>query len=480
MVIQLYNTLTNSKADFTPVEPGKVKFYVCGPTVYDYIHIGNGRAFVAFDVLRRFLKSQGYEVLYVMNLTDIDDRIIERSIKEGVPTEEITEKYTQAFFEDLDALGILRADIYPKATEHVEEIISLIRKLMDEGFAYEVEGDVFYDVNKFKDYGKLSGKKLEDLIAGSRVEIDERKHNPFDFALWKAQKPGEPAWESPWGMGRPGWHIECSAMSMKYLGQNFDIHAGGIDLVFPHHENEIAQSEAVSGEQLANNWLHNGFLQIDGAKMAKSLGNFKRVRDIVKIYPGAIIRLFFLQKHYRSPIDFTQEGLEAAKTASARLRTFYQNLCNAIEDLNIEAPDQTKLADHASRARDHVDVLRTRALEALADDLDTPAAVSCLFDLVRETNKVLSKATFSAEEKVLLRRTKNLFDELESIFGITKESESGEESQLVDRLISILIDVREQLRVNKDWELSDKIRDELQKNGVVLEDKTGKTTWRLK
>ncbi|MCG8608412.1 cysteine--tRNA ligase, partial [bacterium] len=365
MAVKLYNTLTRAKQELEPVEPGKVKFYVCGPTVYDYIHIGNGRAFVVFDVLRRLLRYLKYDVTYVMNLTDIDDRIIERSIKEGISTEEITHKYTEAFFEDLDALGVERADIHPKATEHVADIIHLIEELVDKGFAYQVDGDVYYDVSKFNEYGKLSGKKLDDLIAGSRVDVDERKRHPFDFALWKAQKPGEPGWESAWGVGRPGWHIECSAMSMKYLGQTFDIHAGGNDLIFPHHENEIAQSEAASQKPFVNHWLHNGFLQIDGTKMAKSLGNFKRVRDIVKVYPTNVIRLFFLQKHYRGPMDFTQSGLEAAKRASTRLNTFLDNLKRVTHGQNGDLLDRASLSEDESKFLDFLDKTMDKFFEAL-------------------------------------------------------------------------------------------------------------------
>jgi len=329
--MKLFNTFSQKVEEFKPIENGKVKFYVCGPTVYNYIHIGNARAFIVFDVLRRFMEFSGYEVIYVLNLTDIDDRIIEQSIKEKIDTREITKKYSEAFFEDIKSLNIKPATMNPRATDHVDEIINLIKKLVEQGFAYESAGDVLFDVSKFEAYGKLSKKNLDELKSGARIAIDEKKNNPLDFVLWKKQKPGEPAWDSPWGKGRPGWHIECSAMSMKYLGETFDIHAGGVDLTFPHHENEIAQSECASNKKFVNYWLHNGFLNIDGNKMSKSLGNFKTVRDVLKSYSGSAIRTFFLQKHYRSQIDLTPEGLQAATSASVRLNTFYNNLSQAVK-----------------------------------------------------------------------------------------------------------------------------------------------------
>ncbi|MFQ5772182.1 MAG: cysteine--tRNA ligase, partial [bacterium] len=480
--LKLYNTLSKSKEEFVPIEKGKVKFYMCGPTVYDYIHIGNARAFIVFDVLRNFLAYRNYEVTYVMNLTDIDDRIIERSIKEGIETQEITKKYTKAFFEDIDSLGILKADVHPKATEHVDDIINLIQNLMDNGLAYEVNGDVFYDVTKFKNYGKLSGKVIDDLIAGSRVAVDEKKRNPLDFALWKSQKPGEPAWESPWGLGRPGWHIECSTMSMRYLGQSFDIHAGGIDLIFPHHENEIAQSEGATGQRFVKYWLHNGFLQINGDKMAKSLGNFKTVREVLKIYPGVVIRVFFLQKHYRSPIDFTHEGLQAAKSASDRLKIFYDNIKKAVSGFkkDVRNLDRNALSRSERQFLTTFENMKKKLIEAMEDDLNTPVALSQLFDMVRETNKLLSKDSLTDGEKMLLTTAKKDFDEVNSFLGIVAMSDINKSSELLDGLMTLLIDIRNELRFKKEWNLADKIRDELDKKGIVLEDKNGKTNWRSK
>ncbi|MFQ5603317.1 MAG: cysteine--tRNA ligase [bacterium] len=482
MALKLYNTLTKRKETFVPLEPGKVKFYMCGPTVYDYIHIGNARAFVVFDVLRRFLQFLQYDVTYVMNLTDIDDRIIERAIRDKIDTQQVTEKYTREFFEDLKSLGVLEADIHPKATEHVDEIIALINRLMERGMAYQVNGDVYFKVKAFAEYGRLSGKKIADLQAGARIEVDEKKQSPMDFALWKSQKPGEPAWDSPWGKGRPGWHIECSAMSMNYLGENFDIHAGGIDLVFPHHENEIAQSEGATGKTFVRYWLHNGFLEIDGDKMAKSLGNFKTVREVTQKYSGKVIRLYFLQKHYRGPIDFTKEGLESAKSAAARLKIFYQNLKKAVGDqeTSIARLDENNLNNEEKDFVNAIKNLQSELVSAMEDDLNTPAALSAFFDMVRESNKLLSKESFTDSEQQILIWLQSEFDQLDTIFGIIDKNEQTQDLGLIEELIQLLLDIRKELREEKIWNLADKIRDELNNKGVVLEDKNDRTSWRFK
>ena len=324
--MKVFNTQTRQKEEFVPVTPGKVKMYACGPTVYNYFHIGNARMFVIFDILRRYLEHRGYEVTFVQNFTDIDDKIIQKANEEGISAQALTERYIQAYFEDAGALGVRPATIHPKATEHMPEIVSLIEALVNNGHAYAVNGDVYFDTESDKDYGKLSGQNLEDLESGARIRVDEVKRNPMDFALWKAQKPGEPAWESPWGLGRPGWHIECSAMSMKYLGETFDIHGGGQDLVFPHHENEKAQSECATGKPFVRYWMHNGFLNIDNEKMSKSLDNFFTVHDIRQQYDLEAVRFFLLSAHYRSPINYSQETVEQAKSALARLYTFKNNL----------------------------------------------------------------------------------------------------------------------------------------------------------
>lgn len=482
MKIKLYNTLSKSKQEFVPLEKDTIKMYVCGPTVYDYIHIGNARPFIMFDVLRRFFQKVGFKVTYVMNLTDVDDKIIDKAKDEGVGTEEITAKYIQAFFEDIEALGVRKADIYPKATEHVSEMIDLIKKLFNAGLAYQANGDVFYDVSKFKDYGKLSGKKLDDLMAGARIAVDERKHNPLDFVLWKAKKPGEPYWESPWGEGRPGWHVECSAMSMKYLGESFDIHAGGVDLIFPHHENEIAQSEGATGKTFVRYWLHNGFLKIEGEKMAKSLGNILTVREILKRYPAQVIRLFFLQKHYRSPIDFTQKGLDAARSAIERLNTFMEHLHRIVESEEIQekAFKKENLNKESREFLAKVEGLKNELYESLADDFNTPAAIAKLFDLIRESNKILSKSELNLEDKWLLFIVAKNLKEFDEIFGLFSIKKIDREESKLEPLINLLIQIRQDLRKQKQWPLADKIRDELNKIGIILEDKKDTTLWRFK
>lgn len=480
MSVKLFNTMTRRKEQFVPLEDGKVKFYVCGPTVYDYIHIGNGRAFTVFDVLRRFLEFLDYDVTYVMNLTDIDDKIIERARQKNVEVDVITRKFSQAFFQDLEQLGMKPADVYPRATEHVDMIISLIQKLVEKSMAYESGGDVFFDVSKFAGYGKLSGKKLEELRVGARISVDDKKRNPLDFVLWKAQKPGEPAWESPWGPGRPGWHIECSAMSMKYLGESFDIHAGGIDLIFPHHENEIAQSEGATNETFVRYWLHNGFLQLDGDKMSKSLGNFRTVRDILKHYSGVEIRLFFLQKHYRSPFDLTEDGLQSATQAASRLKIFYDKLTDklSVEPVS-RAPADSAEQQPATAVLESVEALKAELVEAMGDDLNTPVAVARLFDMVRETNKLLSRTQITQSDQALLRKIKDDIDAINSFLGVIDPRGKLLQTDLVGELVELLIEVRSDLRARKAWDLADKIRDQLKDKGIILEDKATTTEWRM-
>ena len=481
MALRLYNTLTKSKEEFVPFEKGKVKFYVCGPTVYNYIHIGNARAFIVFDVIRRFLEFSGYDVTYVMNVTDIDDKIINKAKEEGIDSEQVAKKYSEAFFEDIKGLGIKLADIYPKATENVKEIVDMIQKLVDTDIAYEVEGDVFYDVSKFADYGKLSGKNIDELISGARVSINAKKRNPLDFALWKKQKSGEPSWESPWGDGRPGWHIECSTMAMKHLGNSFDIHAGGMDLIFPHHENEIAQSENATNQKFVKYWLHNGFLNIDGEKMAKSLGNFRTVREVLKTYSGDVIRLFFLQKHYRGPIDLTQEGLDAAQSAAVRLGNFYTNLNTATSDLQEgDELEKDSLSDEETVFFETLQKLKSEWIAAMEDDFNTPIALAKLFDMVREANKLLSKDNMSRNEKLLLHQAKKYFEEIDYFMGLSFQTDADGDSETINDLVRLLIDVRNDLRAEKNWQLADKIRDELNEMGIQLEDKSSKTGWKFK
>lgn len=476
MSMKIYNTLSRSTEEFVPLQPGKVRFYMCGPTVYDYIHIGNARAFIVFDVLRRFLEFQDYQVAYVMNLTDIDDRIIERAQRDKVDTKVITEKYSEAFFKDLEMLGVKSADVHPRATDNVEMIIGLIEKLVEKDMAYNVDGNVFFNVAKFGEYGKLSGKKLDELRVGARVSVDENKQSPLDFALWKKQKPGEPAWESPWGPGRPGWHIECSAMSMKHLGETFDIHAGGTDLIFPHHENEVAQSEGATGKPFVRYWLHNGFLQIDGDKMSKSLGNFRTVRDVLKKYSGVDIRLFFLQKHYRNPIDLTEEGLQAAHSAATRLNAFYQKLSARVNEIT-QSDSDSEESPHLS---ENISKLRDELIAAMQDDMNTPMALAKLFDIIRQTNSLLSKDKLLSQESKELIAVKNEFEKLDSFLGLLEKKIEQKASDSSAELIDLLIEVRRDLRTMKQWELADKVRDRLSELGIVLEDSAKGTEWHLK
>jgi cysteinyl-tRNA synthetase len=465
MAIKFYNTLTKRIEEFIPLEPGKVKIYMCGPTVYDYFHIGNARSFVMIDIIRRYFIYKGFEVKFVMNLTDIDDKIINKALSEGVTAQEIATKYSQAFFEDIKKLKIKPADVYPRATENIPYIIELIQKLLDKGYAYQADGDVYYDVTKFSDYGKLSGKNLEELISGARVDVNEQKKNPADFALWKAAKPGEPFWESPWGKGRPGWHIECSVMSMKNLGETFDIHAGGNDLIFPHHENEIAQSEAATGKPFARYWIHFGFLNIDNQKMSKSLGNFFTAREILEKHSAEALRLLYAQTIYSAPLNFSLELLSNAESAVKRIENAWHNVQTA------------QLVD----VQEDFDVSRfyQEFEEAMDDNFNSPEAIAVIFDFVKEVNSFISKhnALSNSNKEKILAVFKNLAQDIFGIIDLSKEQKI--DNQLVDNLMKIIIEIRNQLRLEKRFDLSDKIRDELKKLGIELEDKKGITTYKF-
>lgn len=474
MAIKIYNTLTREKEELIPIEPGKVRMYMCGPTVYDYFHIGNARPFILFDIFRRYLKYRSFEVTFVANLTDIDDKIIKKANEENVATDVVAAKYSKAFFEDTRRLGIQEADAYPKATDNISNIIQVIEKLVQNGVAYSVDGDVFYSVTKFPDYGKLSGKNIEELESGARVEVDPRKENPLDFALWKATKPGEPYWDSPWGKGRPGWHIECSAMSMKHLGESFDIHAGGVDLVFPHHENEIAQSEGATGKPFVKYWMHNGFLNIEGEKMSKSLGNFFTAREIMEKYHPAVIRMFFLLKHYRSPINFSEERILEAQSALERIITTLYNIERVTAEHEVE-----HLADSPALSQS-IEDLKQEFINELDDDFNTAGAISKIFDLIKEANLILAKNQIPPADVLSLMKIKEVVEEFDSFLGILFFKESMQSSIQEEALIKILIDVRSKLRTEKLWKLADYVRDELDKLGVELKDHADKTTWSKK
>jgi cysteinyl-tRNA synthetase len=459
-MLQIYNSLTNQKEEFKPIQPGKVNMYVCGMTVYDYCHLGHARVMVVFDVVFRYLKASGYDVTYVRNITDIDDKIIERANHNGEPFMELTNRFIDAMHEDERSLGIQPPTLEPRATDHMNKIIEMIQTLIDKGYAYQGSNhDVYYDVSKFAEYGKLSGRNPDDLRAGERIAVNEAKDDPLDFALWKTAKPEEPSWDSPWGKGRPGWHIECSAMSTHHLGNTFDIHGGGHVLQFPHHENEIAQSEACTGQHFSNYWMHNGFIRIKDEKMSKSLGNFSTIRDVLGQYKAEEIRYFMLTSHYRSPLNYSSSQLDNAGSALTRLYTALRGLDDA------EAPENT---DDESRFH-----------TAMQDDFNTPEALAILFELAHETNRLRQeqKDGEAAATGALLKKLAGMLGlmegDVESWFKGNASSDG-----LCDTDIDALVEKRLQARADKDWAESDRIRDELKEAGIVLEDAAGGTTWR--
>jgi cysteinyl-tRNA synthetase len=471
MAITIYNTLTNKKEEFIPVETGKVKFYLCGPTVYDYFHIGNARPFIVFDTYRRFLEYRGFDVTYVVNITDVDDKIIKRANEENRTPKEVAEKFTDAYLDDLKKLLVKSPDIRPKATEHISDMIQLIQKLLDAEVAYQIDGDVFYNVKRYKKYGQLSGKNIDDLQAGSRVDIDNRKKSPLDFALWKSAKPGEPYWETPWGKGRPGWHIECSVMSTKYLGETFDIHAGGEDLIFPHHENEIAQSCGIGNSSFAKYWMHNGFLNIRGEKMSKSLGNFLTTREILKKYPPEVLRLFFLQKHYRSPISYSEEILDETKSAWQRLQKLYDEIVNfGFQENSI---DQDSLSPKAKEFYQFVDQNRNDFIAAMEDDFNSAKAIGKLFEIVKESNRFLNDGSIPSNEKSVLVSAKSVLDEFSGFLSLIAKKQNQSETEVEDlaKILDLVVNIRNELRKEKMWSLADKVRDGLNQVGYVIEDK---------
>ncbi|MCL5029765.1 MAG: cysteine--tRNA ligase [Bacteroidetes bacterium] len=468
-MLSIYNTLTRTKEEFKPINPPNVKMYVCGPTVYDYFHIGNARSFIMADIIRRYLEFKGYEVKYIMNLTDVDDRIIKKSISEKRDAKLVADDYSKAFFEDIQKLKIKPADVYPKATNHIEEIIDIIKKLEEKGFAYNIDGNVFYNVNKFPEYGKLSGKKIDELESGARIEINEEKKDPLDFALWKKAKVGEPYWESPWGKGRPGWHIECSAMSCKHLGETFDIHAGGNDLIFPHHENEIAQSEAATGKKFVNYWVHFGFLNINNEKMSKSLGNFFTARDILKIYSAEAVRLAFAQTHYAGPLNFSDELLASAEKGLEKLK----NLAEKIEEeIKINRVD-------GIIPQLEFEKYKTNFEAAMDEDFNSPQACAVIFDFIRDVNRAIAEneninIKFYLSVKEFLRKT------AEGVLGILDFSKASTQNDgaLENDLIELLIKLRHDAKLEKNYALSDRIRNELKNIGIELQDSKSGTTYK--
>lgn len=464
--MKLYNTMTRKKEEFVPLHENEVRMYCCGPTVYNYFHIGNARPFIIFDTFRRYLEYKGYKVTYVQNFTDIDDKMIQKANEEGITVAELAERFIEEYFKDADALGIKRASYHPRATDHIEDIIQFIEKLIEKGYAYEVDGDVYFDTTAYEDYGKLSKQNLEELEAGARIQPGEKKKNPMDFALWKAQKPGEPAWDSPWGKGRPGWHIECSVMATKYLGETIDIHAGGQDLTFPHHENEIAQTEALTGKPFARYWLHNGYINVDNRKMSKSLGNFFTVRDISREYDLEVVRLFMLSAHYRNPVNFSHELLDQAKSALERL----YNAKNNLDHLLRQTQDR-ELTQQEQELYDEMDGYIKKFEEAMEDDINTADALAVIFDLVRDANTHLK----AESSKKLVEKVYDVFNTLTDILGIVQKKQEI----TLDEEIEALIEKRQQARAAKDWATADKIRDDLRKRGIILEDTPTGVRWTI-
>jgi cysteinyl-tRNA synthetase len=465
-MLTIYNTLAKKKEVFKPIEEGKVSIYVCGPTVYNYFHIGNGRSFIMADIIRRYFIYKGYKVKYVMNITDVDDKIIKQAVEQNTDYNQVAGKYTEGFFRDLKKLGVKDADVYPKATEHMDEIISLINNLEEKGFAYNVNGNVFYNVKKFSGYGKLSGKKTDELESGARIDVNEEKQNPLDFALWKKAKEGEPYWESPWGKGRPGWHIECSAMSCKHLGESFDIHAGGNDLIFPHHENEIAQSEAATNKKFVNYWIHFGFLNINDEKMSKSLGNFFTAREVVNKYPAQVIRMFFSQTHYAGPLNFSEDLLIGAQKGLEKIENLYDKLKS-----EIIAADQNESPSFDFQ------IYRSRFEEAMDDDFNTPQALAVIFDFVRDVNRYLV-LTPSPNIEFYTEAVNFLESTAGEVLGIINQSERLHHPGMENELIEFIIQLRLDARKEKNWTLSDKIRDGLKELGIELQDSKDKTTFK--
>jgi cysteinyl-tRNA synthetase len=464
MTIQIYNTLTRKKEDFETVEPDQVRMYVCGPTVYDKAHVGHAMSVLVFDIIRRYLEFRGFNVRQVMNYTDVDDKIILKANEMGIDPFELAESYINEFKNHLDDLNILPASYYPRATQEIDHIIDMVERLIEQGNAYEAEGDVYFFVSSDDDYGKLSGRKLEDMQSGFRIDVDRRKETPMDFALWKSSKPGEPSWDSPWGRGRPGWHIECSAMSLHHLGEQIDIHGGGNDLVFPHHENEIAQTESLTGKPFARYWVHNGMLQLAGEKMSKSLGNLVTVDDFLAEHEADVLRMMILNSSYRSPLTFSDETIGHAKRALDRLRS----------GLRPSSSGATGVASEELINR--VNSTRKSFIQAMDDDFNTASALAHLFDLIRAINHARDKGVDASG----LKLAQDLLLELTSVFGLQIDRKTKSVGEAIDPYIDLLVEIRSELRDQKNWEMSDTIRDRLSDLNVVLEDSKQGTTWRWK
>ncbi|MGE5893695.1 MAG: cysteine--tRNA ligase [bacterium] len=482
--MRIYNTMTGKKEDFIPVREGEVGIYACGVTVYDYCHVGHARSAIVFDIIRRYLQYKGFRLKYIRNFTDVDDKIINRALKEGIRWDGVAAKYTDEYYVDMDALGVGRADLEPKATEYIDDMIGIIGKLVEKEFAYAVDGDVYFEVNRFSGYGKLAKRDPKDMLAGARVDVDERKKNPMDFALWKKSKEGEPAWDSPWGKGRPGWHIECTAMSIRNLGETFDIHGGGADLIFPHHENELAQSEAYTGREFVRYWVHNGFITIDKEKMSKSLGNFFTIREVLQKFPPEVLRVFLLSTHYRSPIEFSDAALAETEVLIDR---FYTTMMRTDEFL-VKQTGKEKHTDEEGRLREAVNGFLPKFEEAMDDDFNTALAIGHLYELIREVNRYLDSKPSGETAQALIReavqalRTAaevlNVFSRMPKEWYISLMKTKGIPLSEADIDRNILL--RKEARERKDWAAADAIRDGLLKHDVVLEDRPDTTVWKIR
>ncbi|MBF0318221.1 MAG: cysteine--tRNA ligase [Nitrospirae bacterium] len=484
MGLKIYNTMSGKKEVFVPIKDNHVRMYVCGVTVYDLCHVGHARSAIVFDTISRYLRFSKYGVTFVKNFTDIDDKIITRAAEEGKRWDEVAETYTKEYYEDMSRLGVASPEVEPKATGHIAEMLKIIATLIDKGYAYEAGGDVFYEVGKFGDYGTLSKRDLDSMEAGARVEVDPKKRNHFDFALWKKSKEGEPAWDSPWGAGRPGWHIECSAMSQKHLGDTFDIHGGGADLIFPHHENEIAQSCAATGKPFARYWIHNGFITIDKEKMSKSLGNFFTIRDILREFDPEVLRVFLLSTHYKSPIEFSRESLRQTEPSLDRV---YSTVLR-VEEFFKSFKEKTQSSEEDGHFSGIVNSFKDRFIEAMDDDFNTAAAIAHIFDLIRELNRYLDKKPASLQSKQSVAKAIEQIKECAGVLNIFTKTPhqwylallETHGIQISEPEIEELITKRREARQNKDWKLADEIRNTLDKMGIILEDKVDGTIWKVK
>lgn len=483
--MKIHNTLTGQKEVFDPLIPGRVSMYACGVTVYDYCHVGHARSAIIFDVIRRYMRCKGFQVTYVRNFTDIDDKIINRARQENVAWDVIAKQYTDAYYEDMDMLGVGRADVEPKATEYINEMIEIIEALIGKGIAYVSDGSVYFSVDKFPGYGKLSKRDMEEMLAGARVDVDKRKKNPLDFVLWKNSKEGEPFWESPWGLGRPGWHIECSAMSLKHLGKSFDIHGGGADLLFPHHENEIAQSEAFTGTPFATYWVHNGFITIDKEKMSKSLGNFFTIREVLDNFDPEVLRFFLLATHYRSPIEFSDEQLREAESSIDR---YYTTAVRTNDFLERNDSGHKELSGIGKSFSELLSAFKERFEEAMDDDFNTAQALGHIFELIRECNRFLDSKPSGQKAGELILKTRELLSETGTVLNIFSRTPLEWYSSLMhvkkiglsEEDILEQIGKRQDARNRKDWQTADIIRRDLEAKGVLLEDKKDRTDWKIK